>query len=173
MWAAAKIDSLNSYRSRFFRPVFRRQKKEPQTQKIAQTIPKNFLNNSRALPNKTRVLRQIAPESSPESSAKSLSQKFFGVPFLSLIFLVFEVFQDARRSNKENLSACWNATLSCPFMASNDANSYLIPISFWSRSGCWPCVRRFFFFFLSSSFYWRASRLGRCNYYYFKIIKNR
>ena len=29
-----------------------------------------------------RVLRQIAPESSPESSAKSLLQKFLGVPFL-------------------------------------------------------------------------------------------
>ena len=43
----------------------------------------NFLNISRALPNKTRVLRQIAPESSPESAAKSLSQEFFGVPPLS------------------------------------------------------------------------------------------
>ena len=32
-----------------------------------------------ALPNETRVLRQI----SPESSAKSLSHKFFGVPFLA------------------------------------------------------------------------------------------
>ena len=60
-------------------------KKEPQSQKNARAVPKNFLNNSRALPNKTRVLRQIAPESSPESSAKSLSQKFFGGgPFLSL-----------------------------------------------------------------------------------------
>ena len=39
--------------------------------KNARTVPKNFLNNSRALPNKTRALRQIAPESSPESSAKS------------------------------------------------------------------------------------------------------
>ena len=27
------------------------------------------------LPNKTRVMRQIAPESSPESSAKSLDEK--------------------------------------------------------------------------------------------------
>ena len=34
---------------------------------------------------KARVSRQIAPESSPESSAKSLSQKFFGVPCLSVI----------------------------------------------------------------------------------------
>ena len=32
-------------------------------------------------PIKIRVLRKIAPESSPESSAKSLSRKFFGVPF--------------------------------------------------------------------------------------------
>ena len=47
-----------------------RAKKEPQSQEIARTAPKNFLNNSRALPNKTRVLRQIAPESSPERSAK-------------------------------------------------------------------------------------------------------
>ena len=58
---------------------------KPQSQKIARTAPENFLNNSSALPNKTRVLRQFAPESSPKSSAKSLSQKFFGVPFLSLI----------------------------------------------------------------------------------------
>ena len=65
-------------------PYLRAPKKEPQSQKIAQTAPKNFLSNSRALPNKTRVLRQLAPESSPESSAKSLSQKLFGVPFLSL-----------------------------------------------------------------------------------------
>ena len=34
---------------------------------------------------------QIAPESSPESSAKSLSQKFFGVPFLSLTHQFKEV----------------------------------------------------------------------------------
>ena len=61
-----------------------RSQKEPQSQRIARAAPKNFLNNSRALPNKTRVLRQIAPESSPESSAKFLSQKFSGVPFLSL-----------------------------------------------------------------------------------------
>ena len=61
-----------------------RAKKEPQSQKVARTVPKKFLNHSRALPNKTRVLRQITRESSPESSAKSLSHKFFGVPFLSL-----------------------------------------------------------------------------------------
>ena len=47
----------------------------------------NFLNNSVAPSNKTRVLRQITPENSPENSAKSLSHKFFGVPFLSLIVI--------------------------------------------------------------------------------------
>ena len=61
----------------------RSQVKFPQRQKIAQTAPKNILNNSWALPNKTRGFRQIAPESSPESSAISLSHKLFGVPFLS------------------------------------------------------------------------------------------
>ena len=34
------------------------------------------------MPSKTRVLKQIAPESSPERSAKSLSCSFFVVPFL-------------------------------------------------------------------------------------------
>ena len=60
-------------------------KKDPQSQKIARTAPKNFLNNLRwgyrSLPSKTMVLRQIAPESSPERSAKSLSHSFFVVPF--------------------------------------------------------------------------------------------
>ena len=55
-------------------------KKNPKSQKIARDAPKNCLNNSWALPSKTRFLRQIAPE----SSAKSWSHKFFGVPFLSL-----------------------------------------------------------------------------------------
>ena len=45
-----------------------RAKKEPQRQRIARTAPNNFLNVSRALPSKTRVFRQIAQESSPESS---------------------------------------------------------------------------------------------------------
>ena len=56
------------------------------------------------------------------------------------MYLVFEVFQDTWCSNKENPSVYWGATLSCPLMASNDSNSYLAPISFWSRSGCWPCL---------------------------------
>ena len=56
------------------------------------------------------------------------------------MYLVFEVFQDAWCSNKEKPSVFWHATLSCPLMASNYANSYLVPISFWSCSGCWPCL---------------------------------
>ena len=57
------------------------------------TKPKNRTNSTKefselrgvsgSLPSKTRVLRQIAPESSPERSAKSLSHSFFVVPFLS------------------------------------------------------------------------------------------
>ena len=38
-----------------------------------------------SLPTKTRILRQIAPESSPEPSAKSLSRSFSAAPFLSPI----------------------------------------------------------------------------------------
>ena len=37
---------------------------------------KNFLNNSKEPPNKTRVLRQSAPESSPESSAICFTSSF-------------------------------------------------------------------------------------------------
>ena len=60
------------------------------------TKPKNCMNSTKeyseqfegvtvSLPSKTRVLRQIAPESSPERSAKSLWHSFFVVPFLSQI----------------------------------------------------------------------------------------
>ena len=60
------------------------------------TKPKNRTNSTKefseqfegfigSLPNKTRVLRQITPESSPERSANSLSHSFFVVPFLSPI----------------------------------------------------------------------------------------
>ena len=56
--------------------------------------PKNRANSTKdfseqfegvtgSLPSKTRVLRRIASESSPERSAKSLSHSFFVVPFLS------------------------------------------------------------------------------------------
>ena len=61
-------------------PMIKSQQRTPKP-KIARTVPKKFLNNLRALSNKTRVLMQITSESSPESSARSLSHKFFGVPF--------------------------------------------------------------------------------------------
>ena len=64
-------------------------KKEPQSPKNRTNSTKEFSEQfegvSGSLPSKTRVLRQIAPESSPESSAKSLSHSFFVVPFLSPI----------------------------------------------------------------------------------------
>ena len=78
-WGCTKLGPVTVATVKISRPH-----KEPQSQKIARTAPKNFLNDSRALPNKNKGLRQIAPESSPESSAKSLSHKFLGVPFLSL-----------------------------------------------------------------------------------------
>ena len=62
--------------------AFKRQKRTPKQKTNARTAPKNFLNNSRALPIETSALRQIAQESWPESLAKSLSHKFFGVAFL-------------------------------------------------------------------------------------------
>ena len=40
-------------------------KKRTPNQNITRTVPKNFLNNSRVLPNKRRALRLIAPESPP------------------------------------------------------------------------------------------------------------
>ena len=45
--------------------------------------------------------------------------------------LLLEVFQDIFHSNKANPSSSLNAILSCPFIASNYANGYLVPISFW------------------------------------------
>ena len=41
------------------------------------------------------------------------------------------------RFNKENPSVYWHATLPCAFMASNYANSYLVPISFWMLNIPW------------------------------------
>ena len=72
----------------------------------------------------------------------------------SVVYLVFKVFQDIWYSHKENPSVYRHAALSCPTMASNNASSYLVPISFWSRSGCWPCLG----FFYVISFYRRISR---------------
>ena len=59
-------------------------KKDSQSQKLARTAPQYFLNSTSAAPRKTRVLKQIAPESSLDSSTKSLPHKLFVVPFSSL-----------------------------------------------------------------------------------------
>ena len=63
-----------------------------------------------------------------ESSCQS---RFSGV------HLVLQVFHDIWYSNKESPGACWNATLSCPSMASNYANLYLALISFWMLTVPW------------------------------------
>ena len=52
-------------------------------------------------------------------------------------YLGFEVFQNVWHFKKENPSVSWNATLSCPFIAANDANLYLVPISFWMLTMPW------------------------------------
>ena len=55
--------------------------------KKARTAPNNFdffLKMQGHYPVTKRVMSQIASESSPESSAKSLSHKFFGIPLLCL-----------------------------------------------------------------------------------------
>ena len=60
--------------------------KDPQSQKFARTdqrISEQFRGVTGHSPVKTRVLRQSTTESSPERSAKSLSQSFSVVPFLS------------------------------------------------------------------------------------------
>ena len=69
------------------------------------------------------------------------------------VYLVFKVFQEIWWLNKENRGVleCYP----CPSMPSNCANSYLVPISFWSRSGCWPCLG---FLFYAISFDRRVSR---------------
>ena len=46
------------------------------------------------------------------------------LPKFMPIYLVFKVFQEALRAKKENANVYWN----------------VVPISFWSRSGCWPCL---------------------------------
>ena len=98
--------------------------------------------------NKHEQKRQRRTENKPQTYYwNSCRSRFSGV------YLVFEVFQDTWHSNKENPGVYWNATLSCPVMASNYAKLYLVPISIWSHSGCWPCLG-----FLSISFCRRASR---------------
>ena len=61
--------------------------KRTQKAKYRTNSTKDCLNTSRALPSKTRVSRQIAPEGASEFSAKCLSRDFFVVPFLSLNFI--------------------------------------------------------------------------------------
>ena len=56
---------------------------------------------------------------------------------LSGVHLVFEVFQDIWHSNKENPGVYWGAALSCPSIASNYANSYLVSILFWMLTIPW------------------------------------
>ena len=103
-----------------------------------------------AFPKRNRIFGRFSslPPTPPVkniwAAAQIILPKFLPISFSS-VHLVLQVFRDIWPSNKENPSACWHATLSCPFMASNYANSYLVPISFWSRSGCWPCLE----FFLS------------------------
>ena len=53
-------------------------------------FPEQFEGAIGSIPSKTRVSRQIAPESSPERSAKTLAHSFFVGPFLSPIFLFGE-----------------------------------------------------------------------------------
>ena len=53
------------------------------------------------------------------------------------VHLVLSAFRDIRPSNKENPSVYWHATLSCPFLASKHATSYLVPISFWMLTMPW------------------------------------
>ena len=71
------------------------------------------------------------------------------------VHLIFEVFQDAGCSNKEEPSAFWNATMSCPFRASDYANSYLVPdlvldadhaLDFLSYLVLQACISRFVVF---------------------------
>ena len=73
--------------------LFQEPKRNPKAKKSHEQRQRSFWTirgGYRSLPIKTRVFRQITPESSPESSAKSLSQKFFGVHFLSLTFFVLK-----------------------------------------------------------------------------------
>ena len=49
------------------------------------------------------------------SGSGNVLPKFMPISF-SGVYLVFEMFQDTWRSNKDNPGVYWNATLSCPFM---------------------------------------------------------
>ena len=63
---------------------------------------------------------------------QNLLPKFMPISFFGRVSR-FRVFQDAWCSNKENP----HAALSCPSMAPNYANSYLIRISFWMLTMPW------------------------------------
>ena len=68
--------------------VFQRPKRTHKAKYSREQHPRIFRTirgGYRSLSSKTRVVRQIAPESSPERSAKSLSHSFFVVPCLSPI----------------------------------------------------------------------------------------
>ena len=82
------------------------------------------------------IIQIYSQEETYERRRKFVTQIHADLLFL-VVYLVFEVFQDVCRSNKENPSAYWNATLSCPCMASNYENSYLFPISFWVLTMPW------------------------------------
>ena len=75
-------------------------KSHEQRQRVFWTIRGGY----RSLPFKTRVLRQIAPE----SSAKSLSQKFFGVPFLSLKEAWFRRWRKQRKEVRWTVGHLWS-----------------------------------------------------------------
>ena len=65
---------------------------------------KKIQNNSRVLPSKTRISRQIAPENSPESSENILSQIFFVVPFASLNLSFHGKFHDNKFGKKQGFA---------------------------------------------------------------------
>ena len=64
-----------------FRELQKRTPKPKNRTNSAKELSQQFEGFTGHFPLKQGVLKQIAPESSPESSTKSLSQKFFGVPF--------------------------------------------------------------------------------------------
>ena len=84
--ALIRIVRFKSLRTDGYSQEPKRTHKAKNSHEQHQRIFWTFLGGYRSLPNKTRVLRQITPESSPERSAKSLSHSFFVVLFLSPIF---------------------------------------------------------------------------------------
>ena len=82
-------------------------------------------------PEDVKMKKKINMWAAAEIYYQTLCQSHF-----SGVYLVSEVFQDWR-SKKENPSLYWHATLSCPFMAWNNANLDLVPISFWMLTMPW------------------------------------